>query len=93
MVPAPPWRFTQTMLRLAQAIVDSRQTAFLGVNPDNIPAIRLYDRLGFRHPSTLHLNFVKRRWPRDQPNLCSPRSIRPAWPDGGTARRLRLLMR
>lgn len=52
---------------VTQAIIDSGQTPFLGVNADNIPAIRLYERLGFRHTRTLHLNLVRRLGPQDRP--------------------------
>jgi ribosomal protein S18 acetylase RimI-like enzyme len=51
---------------VAQGIVESGQTPFLGVNADNIPAIRLYERLGFTHRTTLYLNTVKRPLPANE---------------------------
>jgi predicted GNAT family acetyltransferase len=52
-------------------IVDNGQKPFLGVNADNVPAIRLYEGLGFRQTRTLHLNFVKR---------CTPQNLRQPQP-------------
>lgn len=49
------------VLAVARGIVESGQTPFLGVNEDNILAIRLYESLGFTHTRTLHLNTVRRR--------------------------------
>jgi ribosomal protein S18 acetylase RimI-like enzyme len=46
---------------VAQRIAEDGQTPFLGVNADNLPAIHLYERLGFAHRTTLYLNMVKRR--------------------------------
>jgi predicted GNAT family acetyltransferase len=51
----------------ARAIQARGQTPFLGVNADNIPAIRLYESLGFNHTRTLYLNTVKRAVPMSQP--------------------------
>ena len=48
---------------VAQGIVEAGEVPFLGVNADNMPAIRLYERLGFVHTRTLHLNTVRRPWP------------------------------
>lgn len=51
----------------ARAIQARGQTPFLSVNADNIPAIRLYESLGFNHTRTLYLNTVRRALPASQP--------------------------
>ena len=48
---------------VAQGIVSRGQTPFLGVNDDNLAAIKLYEGLGFIHTRTLYLNTVKRIGP------------------------------
>lgn len=44
-----------------QGIIDGGRTPFLGVNADNLPAIRLYERLGFAPMRMLHVSTVRRR--------------------------------
>lgn len=46
-----------------QGILDSGRTPFLGVNADNLPAIGLYERLGFSRTRMLHISTVRRRPP------------------------------
>lgn len=45
---------------IAQGIAKSGSVPFLGVDDDNIPAIRLYEQLGFAHRSTFYLSLVRR---------------------------------
>ncbi len=46
-----------------QGILEGGRTPFLGVNADNLPAIRLYERLGFGRTRMLHISTVRRRPP------------------------------
>lgn len=45
---------------VAEQIVASGSTPFLGVDDGNAPAIRLYEQLGFAHRSTFYLSTVRR---------------------------------
>ena len=51
---------------VAQGVIARGQTPFLGVNADNTPAIRLYERLGFTHRRMLYLNTVRRPLPASE---------------------------
>lgn len=44
-----------------RGIFDRDETPFLGVDEDNVPAIRLYERLGFTVRSRFQLNIMRRR--------------------------------
>lgn len=48
------------VLAVALGITESGSVPFLGVDDGNIPAIRLYEQLGFQHRSTFYLSFVRR---------------------------------
>lgn len=45
---------------VAQRIVEAGSVPFLGVDDGNIPAIRLYEQLGFAHRTTFYLSLVRR---------------------------------
>jgi predicted GNAT family acetyltransferase len=51
---------------IAHAILERGHTPFLGVNADNIPAVRLYEHLGFTYTRTLYLNTIRRLAPVNQ---------------------------
>ncbi len=48
------------VLAVAQGITETGSVPFLGVDDGNIPAIRLYEQLGFAHRSTFYLSLVRR---------------------------------
>ena len=45
---------------VAQQIAETGSVPFLGVDDSNVPAIRLYEQLGFTHRSTFYLSLVRR---------------------------------